>query len=137
MGKITDFLSKYKNYVIGIIILLFVIGLFVGGIFIGKGIKANQDLKQTESTLKNDIKTTEIQVKSTTKNAQILIDSAGIYEAYAIKQGIKAAQINTQINNKTNETQTNINHIDALSHDSIVILFSRYAKEYIDAENTK
>lgn len=135
MGKVTDFLSKNKTYImLGIIIFLIVL-IFVGGIMIGKGIKAQQELKAEANALKADIKQNELIIKSSSKNAQTLIDSAGIYESFARKQALITGQIHSQTNKIKNETQKSIHDIDGLSRDSNVSLFSKYAQEYIDSSD--
>ena len=133
MGKIMDFFTKNKNYVIAVIVLLLLIGIFVGGIMIGKGNKTNQDLKQTEKQLTTDIKKDKQEVTTSKKEASSLIDSAAIYLEFAKRKANDATTINNTINNTNNESKKNISHIDSLSNDSNVILFSKLAQEYINS----
>lgn len=135
MGQAKDFLDNNKIYIMLGIITFLVIVIFVGGVMLGKGIKSQQELKASEKALKEEIRQADIIIKSSTKNAQLLVDSAEIYKEYAKRQGLVTEKIHTQINKVKNETQKNINNIDLLSRDSNVVLFSRYAQEYIDSTN--
>ena len=133
MGQIISFLTKYKNYFLVGIVVLLLVGIFVGGFMYGKGRQEEKDLKAKETALKNDIKTQQQIVNSSTKSAVTLIDSAGIYESFARKQAQVTEKIHGQVVLIKNDTKTKINDIDKLSRDSNVVLFSKYAQDYIDS----
>ena len=133
MDKIIAFLTKYKNWFLAGIVILLILGVFVGGFVAGKSKQKAEDLKAQESALKADIKAQQNIVTTSTAAATNLIDSAGIYEAFARKQSAITQKTTAQIKKQKNDTQQNISNIDHLSNDSNVHLFSRLAQDYINS----
>lgn len=129
------FITNNKNWFLTGIIILMLGGLFIGGFFAGKSHQKDEDLKSIETSLKLDIKKQKGIVTSSESNASNLIDIAGIYEKMAAAQSVVVEKDNIIIKNKSNEIKTNIAHVDALSDDSNIILFTKLAEQYSDTSN--
>jgi hypothetical protein len=124
------FITKFKNWFLAGIIILTIGGLFIGGFLAGKSHQKDEDLKSIETSLKIDVKKQQGIIASSETNASILIDSSGIYEEMAARQSVVVEKDNITIKNKSNEIKTNIAHVDALSNDSNMVLFTKLAEQY-------
>ena len=131
--KTFNVFENNKNVIIVVIILIFVISLFVGGIFLGKRMGSNSNLKQIEKSLKKDIKQTEAEIKTSTKNAKSLIDSAGIYEEFALRQAVETQKRRNKTKKVISDCKKIIDNVDNLSKQENMKLFSKLAQEYIDS----
>ena len=94
---------------------------------------SNSNLKQIEKSLKKDIKQTEAEIKTSTKNAKSLIDSAGIYEEFALRQAVETQKIRNKTKKVISDGKKIIDNVDNLSKQENMKLFSKLAQEYIDS----